>query len=74
VSVRGFAWVEGILGAAQELAHREIAKSHAPGLASKGPTPCLVGEVREATTGTGFSWKIIGGSQWFLCAVTNVSK
>ena len=33
----------------------------------------LVGEVREATTGTGSSWKLSGGSQcsW---AVTKVSK
>ena len=33
----------------------------------------LVGEVREASTGKGSSWKLSGGSQC-SCAVTNVSK
>src|ERR1019366_10821328 len=33
----------------------------------------LVGDVREATTGTGSSWKLSGGSQ-LSCAVTKVSK
>src|SRR5947207_2540507 len=33
----------------------------------------LVGEVRKATTGTGSSWKLSGGSQC-SCSVTKVSK
>ena len=47
-------------------------KSCAASVDSK-PSPMLVGEVRRASMGPGYSWKLSGG-RWWLSAFTNVSK